>query len=105
MVKGRGQRALGMALLEWSPDFVFGLVHPLAACKGLAAREGYMHLAPGGILWQQTEDNDIFEEWLVWMSREDIQHVMRFSPLRLYEKLETKGKPRYAIGQRVPAAA
>ncbi len=97
--------ALGMALLEWSPDFVFGLVHPLAACKGLAAREGYMHLAPGGILWQQTEEQEIFEEWLVWMSREDIQHVMRFSPLRLYEKLETKGKPRYAIGQRVPAAA
>ena len=97
--------ALGLALLEWSPDFVFGLVHPLAACKGLAAREGYMHLAPGGILWHQLDDVDVFEEWLVWMSREDIQHVMRFSPMRLYEKLEAKAKPNYAIGQRVPAAA
>ncbi len=97
--------ALGLALLEWSPDYVFGLVHPLAACKGLVAREGYMHLAPGGILWQQTEEQEVFEEWLVWMSREDIQHVMRFSPIRLYENLESKGKPRYAVGQRVAAAA
>ncbi len=97
--------ALALAHLEWSPDFIFGLVPPLAACKGLAAREGYMHLAPGGILWHQKDDDAVFEEWLVWMSREDLQHVMRFSPLWLYEKLEPKGKARHAVGQRVPVAA
>ncbi|WP_422365354.1 hypothetical protein [Pelagibius sp.] len=97
--------ALALALLEWSPDFMFGLVHPLAACKGLAAREGYMHLAPGGILWHQADSPEPFEEWLVWMSREDIQHVMRFSPLSLYEKLEKKSSPRAALSDRVAVAA
>ncbi|NIA68667.1 hypothetical protein HBA54_08690 [Pelagibius litoralis] len=97
--------ALALALLEWSPDYIFGLVHPLAACKGLAAREGYMHLAPGGILWQQQDSTEVFEEWLVWMSREDIQHVMRFSPLSLYEKLEKKGKARRVLDERVAVAA
>lgn len=97
--------ALALALLEWSPDYVFGLMHPLAACKGLAAREGYLHLAPGGILWHQQDGASAFEEWLVWMSREDIQHVMRYSPLWLYESLEKQGKSREARGERVAAAA
>lgn len=97
--------ALALALLEWSPDYVFGLVHPMAACKGLAAREGYMHLAPGGIIWHPQDGKEAFEEWLVWMSREDIQHVMRFSPLGLYEKLERKSKKRQAFAERVAVAA
>ena len=97
--------ALALAYLEWAPSFMFGLVHPLAACKGLAAREGYMHLEPRGILWQRPEDAGVFEEWLVWMSRDNLQQLMQFVPSDLYEQLESKNKVGDALSNRVQVAA
>lgn len=99
--------ALALAHMTWSPDFMFGLVHPLAACKGLPAREGYMHLEPGGILWQRKDSDEIYDEWMVWMSHNDLQHLLRFPPLKLYEQLEAKDKEKDAAAftSRVRAAA
>jgi hypothetical protein len=97
--------ALALAHMAWSPDFMFGLVHPMAACKGLPAREGYMHLEPGGILWQRKESEEIYDEWLVWMGHTDLQHLLRFPPLALYEQLEAKSKDSAAFTSRVRAAA
>jgi len=82
--------AMALAHMAWSPDYMFGLVHPMAACKGLAAREGYMHLEPGGILWQRKGGGETYDEWLVWMSHNDLQYLLRFPPLALYEQLEAK---------------
>jgi len=101
--------ALALAHMAWSPDYMFGLVHPMAACKGLAAREGYMHLEPGGILWQRKDRDEVYDEWLVWMSHIDLQHLLRFPPLKLYEQLEAKNKASdkeaAAFTSRVRAAA
>lgn len=97
--------AMALAHMTWSPDFMFGLVHPLVACKGLPAREGYMHLEPGGILWQLKDRDEVFDEWLVWMSHTDLQYLLRFSPLELYEQLEAKSKERAAFTSQVKVAA
>lgn len=97
--------ALALAHMAWSPDYMFGLVHPMAACKGLPAREGYMHLEPGGILWQRKDSEEIYDEWLVWMSHNDLRHLLRFPPLQLYEQLEAKSKDNTAFASRVRAAA
>ncbi|MEQ8354907.1 MAG: hypothetical protein RH942_05170 [Kiloniellaceae bacterium] len=97
--------ALALAHLTWSPDFMFGLVHPMAACKGLPAREGYMHLEPGGILWQRSDLEEIYDEWLVWMSHNDLQYLMQFAPMALYDQLEAKTKGSGAFASRVQVAA
>ena len=101
--------ALALAHMAWSPDYMFGLVHPMAACRGLAAREGYMHLEPGGILWQRKDRDEIYDEWMVWMSHSDLEYLLRFPPIQLYEQLEAKnktgGKENAAFTSRVRAAA
>lgn len=77
--------ALALAYLQWSPDYVFGFMTPKAACGGLSAREGYMHFEPG--IWRVPGDTRKHETWMVWMSREDLAHQMRFPANELYDKL------------------
>ncbi len=68
-----------IAISKWSPNVVFGIMEPLAACKGLAAREGFMHLEQGGLHWQGRTRSETFEEWLVWTTRDDFIFNMRVS--------------------------
>ncbi|WP_337660351.1 hypothetical protein [Anderseniella sp. Alg231-50] len=68
-----------MAIAKWSPNVVFGIMEPLAACKGLAAREGFMHLEQGGLHWWDRAASETFEEWLVWTTRDDFIFNMRVS--------------------------
>ena len=82
--------AMVLGHMEWSPDFIFGFMYPLAACKGLAAREGYMHMEPG--VWHSPGEPESFSEWIVWMAREDVGHLMRFAPGELYQQLEAHEK-------------
>lgn len=77
--------ALALSLMEWSPDFIFGFIHPKLACKGLAAREGYAHMEPG--IWHVGDGPDADQTWLVWMSRDDVEHLIRFPPENLFRKL------------------
>ena len=89
--------ALGLALRQWSPDYAFGLMNPVLCCKGLQAREGYMHVEPGGILWHQPGKDEPLEEWIVWMARDDLEYLMEFSPEPLYRKLENKKRSLQAV--------
>ena len=77
-----------LALQAWNPDYFIGIMEPLAACKGLAAREGYMHVEQHSILWHQLKEPDPLEEWLVWMSRDEANFNLRMPPdqiARLYQ--------------------
>ena len=80
-----------IAMLKWSPNLMFGIMEPLAACKGLAAREGFMHLEQGGLHWRDRKSSETFEEWLVWTTKDDFIFNMRVS-LDLLSKLYP-GKP------------
>lgn len=75
-----------IAISKWSPNVVFGIMEPLAACKGLAAREGFMHLEQGGLHWWDNTTSETFEEWLVWTTRDDFIFNMRVS-LEMLAKL------------------
>jgi hypothetical protein len=77
---------LAMAYMQWSPDYVFGFMLPIIAYKGLAMREGYTHVEPG--MWKSVDDKNLFEEWIVWMRGEEIDHLMRFPPQNLYNTLK-----------------
>jgi len=72
-----------IAIAEWSPNVVFGVMEPLAACKGLAAREGFMHLEQGGLHWWDRVSSETMEEWLVWTTKDDFIFNMRVSPQML----------------------
>lgn len=78
---------LALAYMQWSPNFVFGFMLPLIACKGLAAREGYTHVEPG--MWKGVDDTNLFEEWMVWIRGEEIDHLMQFPPQSLCHMLQT----------------
>ena len=80
--------ALALCHLVWSPDFVFGFISPHLACRGLAAREGYAHMEPG--IWHVPDEHSADQTWLVWMSREDVEHLVRFPPEDLFRKLTTR---------------
>jgi len=69
-----------IAIAKWSPNVVFGVMEPLAACKGLAAREGFMHLEQGGLHWWDRASSETMEEWLVWTTKDDFIFNMRVSP-------------------------
>lgn len=77
---------LAMAYMHWSPDFVFGFMLPIIACKGLAAREGYTHVAPG--MWKGFDGTNLFEECVVWARGEEIDHLMQFPPQNFYDMLQ-----------------
>jgi hypothetical protein len=69
-----------LASLLWEPDYFFGFLSPFAACKGLLAREGYTHLEQGSIFWHLDGEPEPTEDWLGWMSQEDLEHLMQVPP-------------------------
>ncbi len=77
-----------LCLQRWSPDFMIGLQSPVTSCRGLAAREGYVHLEQRSIVWQLRDCADAMEDWLVWMSREEAAFNLRVPPEFFYNLFE-----------------
>ncbi len=87
---------LMMGLLHWSPHYMIGLQAALTTCRGLGIREGYMRAEQRSILWKHFDDETLFEEWMVWMSREEAEFNLRIPPntfFKLLEKPRTANKP------------
>ena len=89
---------LAKAVLELQPDYFVGLQAPFISCRGLAAREGYMHLEQHCILWKLQGKEEIFEDWLVWMDREDAEFNLAMPPQTFVDMFEKPSMP-------TPAAA
>tara|TARA_R110000737_G_scaffold193481_2_gene214693 strand:- start:5665 stop:6408 length:744 start_codon:yes stop_codon:yes gene_type:complete len=68
--------------LHWQPDYVFGFMPRTIARRGLAEREGYMHVDPYCLSWKITGQNKPVEGNMVYMGHEDIQHIIQV-PLEL----------------------
>ncbi|WP_319825592.1 hypothetical protein [Thalassovita sp.] len=64
------------AMLHWQPDFIFGFMLRQVARRGLAEREGYMHVDPYCLSWKIEGRNEPFDCNMVWMDIEDIRHVI-----------------------------
>ncbi|MBL4890833.1 MAG: hypothetical protein JKX91_03215 [Rhizobiaceae bacterium] len=79
-----------MSLHRWSPDYMIGLQSPMTSCRGLAVREGYMHVEQRSIVWQRSDSPEALEDWLVWMSKEEAKFNLRVQPEIFYEMFETR---------------
>lgn len=67
--------AFELAHAIWAPDYVFGFVAAPHALNGTPARHGYFHGVPG--TWRARDGGVFAEEWLVWMSANDITACLR----------------------------
>lgn len=83
---------LGMALsaMKWSPDYVFALMQSLTICKGLAARAGFLHTAQTNLYWEVPDYPENLEVWMTWVSRNDINYLMKIPPEKLCRQLTGK---------------
>lgn len=70
--------AIAMAHQKWDPDYILGFTHPKHSYKGIAVQYGYMHCQAGAINWY-VPANDSYEiDWLVWLSREEMEYLTAF---------------------------
>lgn len=80
-----GPRSLGATTLlsrllfellqqAWEPDYAFAFVPKQLAAKGAHVRYGYSHCEPG--YWVGPDQQVTDEEYLIWMSANDIRNVM-----------------------------
>ncbi|MER9751754.1 hypothetical protein [Mesorhizobium sp. M0140] len=81
--RGRGLVALlariafGLAWAEWSPDVIYALVAGWNIQKGIADRNGYVHKEPYGAILRLPEQRISDDDWLVWLTREDMLKMLR----------------------------
>lgn len=69
--------ALALALLKWVPDYVYGYVSEELVLNGFPAREGYMHMQPRAVDWTHPAVRFSADDYLVWMARQDLEHLVR----------------------------
>lgn len=69
---------LGMliAVREWDPDAIFGLMSWLLAWRGFNMRIGYHHSEPMTLSWKRKDDNFQHQVWAVFMEREDVKFLL-----------------------------
>jgi hypothetical protein len=75
-----GRFLFALALKKWSPNFVYGLARHALIEKGIPARYGYMHMQPNAIRWEVAPYNTYPDEWLTWLTREDLIYLTQHLP-------------------------
>lgn len=68
-----------LALMRWAPDYIYGLVHPDLALKGIPARYGYVHTHPRGIRWRRSDGDGTLDECITWMTGDDMRDLVEAS--------------------------
>jgi len=64
-----------LALLKWSPDYLYGLMAARSAEKGFGIRVGYRRFVPRGTQWERAPGHIRPDDWLVYATRSDL-HVL-----------------------------
>ena len=70
------QIALGLAMIQWHPDYVYCFVEDPVNRTGFVLREGYMHFHPLNEEWTACFPWLYQEDWLAYMSYEDLQNLV-----------------------------
>jgi len=68
--------AMLMALARYNPEYIYCLIVPKVIRTGLSVRNGYLHMHPQGIRWHIPEKNDPYDEYLVWMTGQELANLM-----------------------------
>lgn len=66
-----------IALLKWSPDYLYGLMAARSAEKGFGIRVGYRRFVPRGTHWLQAPSHIRPDDWLVYSTRSDLHGLAR----------------------------
>jgi len=68
--------AMLMALGRFNPDYLYCLIVPKVIRTGLSVRNGYLHMHPQGIRWNIPEHSTPYDEYLVWMTGDELTDLM-----------------------------
>ncbi|MDX8457144.1 hypothetical protein RFM98_30915 [Mesorhizobium sp. VK9D] len=74
-----GRIAFGLAWAKWTPDFIYALVAGWNIEKGIADRNGYLHKEPHGAILRLPAQGIYDDDWLVWLTREDVLKMLSSS--------------------------
>ncbi len=70
--------ALGVAVLRYRPDWIFGLAYNPIAHSGMLTRYGYFWNSPGGLVWRDKDGVVKHHNWLsLCRVRSDIRDLTR----------------------------
>ncbi len=79
--------AMILSLQHWNVDCFFSFIIALNACRGLAARGGYMHTEPYSVVWEVPDRQEEQEAWLAWSNQIDIKHLINITAPMLAQSL------------------
>ena len=66
-----------IALLKWSPDYLYGLMAAKSAARGFGIRVGYRRFVPRGTHWHRPPDHIRPDDWLVYSTRSDLHGLAK----------------------------
>lgn len=72
--------AMLLANARFQPDYLYCLIPPKVVRTGLSVRNGYLHLHPHGIRWSLSETRETYDEYLVWMTGDELDILMERHP-------------------------
>jgi len=68
--------AMAIAMMQWSPDYFYGITYKDIILKGVATLYGYCHIQPGAVYWQRPYRDEPLDAWLVWLTGRDILNLV-----------------------------
>jgi len=71
--------AMLLALVQFDPDYLYCLIPPKTVRTGLSIRNGYLHLHPHGIRWNIADQEESYDEYIVWMTGAELSALMERS--------------------------
>lgn len=93
--RGRGlakvlpRLGVGLAHLQWQPDYFFGLALDPQVYRGATNRYGYFQGHPAGIRWADHDGVLVRDEWLVVMEREDMLDLVKMASETVFRPHQT----------------
>ena len=72
--------AMLLALVRFRPDYIYCLVVPKNVRTGISIRTGYLHMHPQGIRWHIPSQDRPYDEYLVWLTGEELSQIMDRPP-------------------------
>ncbi len=70
--------ALAVCYQRWGADYIWGFMYNRLIYKGIGAQYGYPHAATGGISWWRPGESEYLNEWLVWVSKTELEIMFNY---------------------------
>lgn len=72
--------AILIATMRWNPDFIWGFIDHKKIMRGYGQKIGYWNSQPYGTQYSKEPVGISEKDWLVWMSRSDINYLIELHP-------------------------